>query len=65
MALGIKRGLDRRGFLKAGTVASSVAAFGAFATAGNQASAGTVAKNGDAKLIKASLTEAEIQHCRE
>ena len=60
MALGIKRGLDRRGFLKAGTVASSVAAFGAFATAGNQASAGTVAKNGDAKLIKASLTEAEI-----
>ena len=53
-------GLGRRDFLKAGTVASSAAAFGAFATAGNQAGAETATQSGEAKLIKASLTEADI-----
>ena len=60
MSKGIEKGLDRRDFLKAGTLASSAAAFGAFATAGNQAVAGSTFASGKAKLINAQLSEAEI-----
>ena len=60
MSKGIEKGLDRRDFLKAGTLASSAAAFGAFATAGNQAVAGSTFASGEAKLINAQLSEAEI-----
>lgn len=60
MSQGIERGLDRRDFLKVGTLASSAAAFGAFATAGNQAAAGSTFASGEAKLINAQLSEAEI-----
>ena len=60
MAKGMGTGLDRRNFLKAGTVASSAAAFGAFATAGNQAIAGSTTHSREATVVKASLSEAEI-----
>lgn len=60
MASGTPKGLDRRDFLKAGTIASSAAAFGAFAVSANQAvAAGSTATDGT-KAITASLSEAEI-----
>lgn len=57
-----ENGLHRRDFLKASTVASSTAAFGAFAVAANQAVAasGETAAASGAKAASASLTEAEI-----
>ena len=62
MTTGTKNGLDRRDFLKASTVASSTAAFGAFAVAANQAAAATkeAAANTVAKAGGSALTEAEI-----
>ena len=55
-----KNGLDRRSFLKASTVASSTAAFGAFAVAANQAVAATKEVAAGAVDVEVSLTEAEI-----
>ncbi|GHB42237.1 nitrite reductase, copper-containing [Pseudovibrio japonicus] len=55
-----KNGLDRRSFLKASTVASSTAAFGAFAVAANQAVAATKEVAAGAAEAEVSLTEAEI-----
>ena len=55
-----KEALDRRDFLKAST-ASTAAAFGAFALAGNQAAmAATQSAEGSSMMAMASLTEEEI-----
>ncbi|KZL24154.1 copper-containing nitrite reductase [Pseudovibrio sp. Ad37] len=53
-------GLDRRSFLKVSTVASSTAAFGAFAVAANQAVAATKEVAAVAAEVEVSLTETEI-----
>ena len=58
-----KEGLDRRDFLKATTLASSTAAFSAFAMAGTQAAAYTAGANeatAAARTGGPSLSEAEI-----
>jgi nitrite reductase (NO-forming) len=56
-----KTKLGRRDFLKASTIASTSAAFGAFAVAGNQAVAQMGTATNTVQSTKAALTNAEIE----